>query len=80
MKRSARSAGAWGVGMAKVVVRPLPQKCREISPQWRPSHPPIFPDGPPSAQDIELARALFRELDDESKDWYGRAGIFAGLP
>ncbi len=41
-------------------------------------HPPIF-DGDPTPEDIELARALFAELDPESQEWYGRAGVFAGL-
>jgi hypothetical protein len=60
------------------VVLPLPAKYRELR-DFRPCHPPIFPAGPPTAEDIALARALFAELDDESKAWYGRAGVFKGL-
>jgi hypothetical protein len=62
--------------MANVEVRPMPAKYREIPERLRPQHPPIF-DGDPSAEDIALARALFKELDPESQRWYGTVGIFA---
>ena len=65
--------------MATVNVMPLPQSYRTL-PKWlRPGHPPICPDGDPTAADIALARALFAELDPESQEWYRGAGIFAGL-
>lgn len=64
--------------MATVNIQPMPQRVRD-TPKWlRPQHPPVF-DGNPSPDDIAEARALFLELDDESKCWYGRTGIFAGL-
>ncbi len=68
--------------MMNVVVRPIPESYRRIPPKYRPTHPPIFPDsGPegPSDADKELARELYLLLDEESRAWYGRNGVFAGL-
>jgi hypothetical protein len=68
--------------MAKVSIKPMPEKYRSISKKYRPRHPPIFqdcgPDGP-SESDVALARELYQLLDEESKDWYGHDGIFKGL-
>jgi hypothetical protein len=64
--------------MANVTIKPLPAAYREIPERLRPRHPPIF-DGEPTPEDIELARALFAELDAESQKWYGGCGIFQGL-
>ena len=61
-----------------VNIHPLPESLRRIPARLRPGHPPIF-ERDPAQEDIELARALFRELDPESQRWYGRSGIFAGL-
>lgn len=58
--------------MATVNIMPMPQWCRKISAKFRQMPPPIFPDGPPSEEDMELARELFRALDSESQDWYRR--------
>ena len=65
--------------MATVNIKPMPATYRSIPEKFRPCHPPVFPDGKPSAEDVELARELFRELDEESKAWYGRTGIFSDL-
>lgn len=66
--------------MAIVNVAPMPESYRKIPKRLWPGIPPIFegPD-PRTDADVELARALFRELDPESQDWYGRSGIFADL-
>lgn len=61
-----------------VTLQPMPRAYLKYSPKFRPGHPPIFPDGDPSQEDIDLARALFLELDPESQEWYGKAGVFAG--
>jgi hypothetical protein len=59
--------------MANVTITPLPAAYREI-PEWlRPQQPPIFDDDP-TPEDIELARALFVELDAESQRWYRGRG------
>lgn len=60
-----------------VTIKPMPRAFLKISPKLRPAHPPVF-DGDPNTADIEEARALFIELDDDSQAWYGRNGIFAG--
>ena len=69
------------IDMAIVTLTPMPRGYLKISHKFRPRHPPIFPDGDPSPDDIELARALFVELDPESQEWYRRSGssLFAGL-
>lgn len=61
-----------------VNVKPMPEKIRTIPKKWRPQPPPLF-FGEGTPEDVELARELFKLLDDESKDWYGRDGIFKGL-
>jgi len=66
--------------MTTVCITPMPEKYRTIPALFRPQHPPIFPDcgpGGPTLKEIRLAQELFSLLDDESKDWYGRHGIFA---
>lgn len=68
--------------MATVDIHPMPGWCRKISLKYRPVHPPFLHDVGPGGltpQEIKLARELFKLLDDESKDWYGRRGIFEGL-
>ena len=68
--------------MSIVSVKPMPESYRSISKKYRPGHPPIFTDcGPagPTPEEIEMARELFALLDDESKDWYGRNGVFKDL-
>lgn len=59
-----------------VQIVPLPTWARKISPRFRPQHPPIF-DGEPTQDDVDLARALFAELDPESQAWYRGSAIFA---
>ena len=54
----------------RVQITPMPAGIRNIPKKWRPQHPPIFPYGAPSNQDIALARELIRELDEESQNWY----------
>ncbi|MBW2631255.1 MAG: hypothetical protein JRC90_05755 [Deltaproteobacteria bacterium] len=64
----------------KVSIVPMPEAYMKIKKKLRPQHPPIFQGtGESTLEDIELARELFRLLDDESKEWYGRRGIFEGL-
>jgi len=67
----------------KVHVAPMPEKFRKIPLRLRPGHPPVFTlrkkDEEPSPADRQLARELFQLLDEESKDWYGRYGLFEGL-
>lgn len=70
--------------MTEINIKPMPESYRKISKKFRPGHPPlsIFTDcgpGGPTPEEIELARELFKLLDDESKDWWGRHGIFEGL-
>ena len=68
--------------MAIVSIAPMPVAYRDIPPRLRPMPPPIF-SGEPSQADRELALALWRALDHESRRWYtyggGTAGAFAGL-
>ncbi len=60
-----------------VTITPMPASARDK--RFRPLHPPIFPDGAPTPDEIELALALFAELDSESQSWYGGAAFIAGL-
>lgn len=55
----------------------MPAWARQM--KYKPLHPPIFPDGDPTQDELELALALFAELDDESKTWYGGARFEASL-
>lgn len=64
----------------RVQIAPMPAGIRNIPKKWRPLHPPIFPDGEPTAEEIELARALFKELDEESQNWYARLSTNFDLP
>lgn len=52
-----------------VDVRPLSPWMRRT--RFRPLPPPVFPRGEPTLDEVELALALYRELDDESRRWYG---------
>ncbi len=61
-----------------VNLSPLPHTIRAIPARWRPLPPPIF-SGAPSDADRELARALWRALDPDSRRWYWRAGACAEL-
>lgn len=69
--------------MTTVHVKPMPEAIRRIKNKiFRPMHPPVFMEigpGGVTPQDTELARELFKILDEESQDWYGRRGIFEGL-
>lgn len=59
----------------RVAIKPMPEKFRSIPKKWLPGIPPIFPNcgkSGPSQADINLARELFKILDDDSKDWYRR--------
>lgn len=53
-----------------VVIKPLPAAWVG-KPRFRPLHPPVFPDGDPTPDDLELALELFEALDAESQSWYG---------
>lgn len=67
--------------MATVSIEPMPIAYRDIPPRMRPIPPPIF-SGEPSQADLELALALWRALDPESRRWYtyeGTARMFARL-
>jgi len=66
--------------MATVNVQPKPESYRKYG-RFVPGPPPIFTDGDPTPADVELARELFKALDDDSKRWYRHrsGGIFADL-
>jgi hypothetical protein len=70
--------------MIEVTILPMPDRYRKIPARLRPGVPPVFsgcPEGGPTPEDIELARALFGALDAESQDWYRSncPSLFAGL-
>ncbi len=65
--------------MDNVKLTPMPDSYRTVSPRFRPGCPPVFPLRPPTAKDKKLARELFKLLDAESQEWYGRNGVFKGL-
>ncbi len=67
--------------MATINIVPLPLYWRGKSSTFRPNPPPLYTDGPPTEDDIALARELFQALDEESKDWYRshKYKIFEGL-
>ena len=52
-----------------VNIEPMPAWMRRT--RFRPCPPPVFPDGPPTRDEIELALALYDELDPDSQQWYG---------
>lgn len=52
----------------RVDIRPMPAWAR--GKRFPTLPPPVF-QGEPTRQDIELAIALFEELDPESQTWYG---------
>lgn len=63
-------------------IAPMPHTMREMPAHWRPTPPPMFPDGAPTAADRELAIELWRALDLESRRWYyvrGSVGSALGL-
>jgi hypothetical protein len=59
-----------------VDIRPLPAWARKT--RYKPLPPPVFV-GEPTRADVELALALFAELDAESQDWYGGASFASRL-
>lgn len=68
--------------MATVKVVPMPDWARQVSRRLWPCHEPIFDDtsGPVTEADRELARKLFLDLDEMSKEFYRQGStIFEGL-
>lgn len=65
--------------MATVNVRTLPDAYLKITPLYRPRPGPIFLNGDPTPEDVELARELFMALDTESKHWYRGYDCFVDL-
>lgn len=67
--------------MANVNIKPIPLELLEHPVRLWPQTPPIF-DGPPTAEDIELARELFSALDPDSKTWYrcNHPRLFGDMP
>jgi hypothetical protein len=71
--------------MAKISIKPMPESYRSVPERLWCQHAPIFlleeGESKPSQEDIELARELFKLLDDQSKRWYRRHRntIFEGL-
>ena len=63
--------------MMTVDIGPMPGWARRT--KFKPRPAPVFPDGPPSAEDAELALALFDELDADSQEWYGGQGFVERL-
>ncbi|MBN3789707.1 hypothetical protein [Burkholderia sp. Ac-20353] len=59
--------------MREVQIKPLPAEMR--GKKFRPMPQPIFAgyNSDPTQEEIELAIALFEELDPESQEWYGGA-------
>ena len=66
-----------------VTIIPMPERYREIPKKYRPGTPPIFTyaegEKGRSPEDVQLARELWKLLDEESQEWYGRRGIFEGI-
>lgn len=60
-----------------VTITPLPAWARKT--RYKPAPEPIFPDGAPTPDEIELAIALVGELDAESLAWYGGPSFVARL-
>ncbi|WP_332747557.1 hypothetical protein [Hydrogenophaga sp.] len=52
-----------------VDIQPMPAWARKT--KFHTGPPPIFPGGRPTPEDVELALALFQELDPASQRWYG---------
>lgn len=52
-----------------VDIQPMPAWARKT--KYAPLPPPVFTDGEPTCEDVELALALFHELDQDSRRWYG---------
>lgn len=66
--------------MTTVIIKPMSEWMRKTPTRWWPMPPPIFPDGPPTEEDIALARELFAALDPQSQEWYRRGSVlFAGI-
>ena len=63
-----------------VSIEPMPLAWRAIPRRWWPRHPPPFPDGPPTAEELELARELYLALDEVSQAWYAALRPRLGLP
>ena len=68
--------------MATVYLEPLNDSLRAIPAHWRPSSPPLFVDGAPTRDDVEIAVALLKDLavsDRESYLWHGSDALLARL-
>lgn len=63
----------WPRCVTKVVVVPMPAWMRKVPKRLRPSPPDVFPGGPPILADVVRARALFLQIDRESREWYSRS-------
>jgi hypothetical protein len=63
--------------MAQVRIKPMPEAYRNVPKRLWCQHPPIFlleeGETKVSDEDIQLARELFKLLDDQSKAWYRRS-------
>jgi hypothetical protein len=59
--------------MREVNINPLAANLRGS--RFKPLTAPVFPGyaSAPTHEEIELAMALFEELDPESQEWYGGA-------
>jgi hypothetical protein len=60
--------------MATVEIVTMPRSYLKIPERFRPGHPPIFIGGNITEADYDLARELFKALDEESQKWYTRSG------
>lgn len=62
--------------MREVNIKPMPAELRGKK-RFRRMPEPIFSgySGAPSREELELALALFEELDPESQEWYGGAAF-----
>jgi hypothetical protein len=65
-----------------VQVKPLPNGFRAVPRRLWCNHPPLFPAGAPTKEDLQVAVALLEELadvDPQSFDWYGGEKTLADL-
>jgi hypothetical protein len=62
-----------------VNIKPLPHGFRSVPRRLWCGHPPIFPDGEPTRDDVALAIELLEALDPDSFDWYGGEKTIARL-
>ena len=63
-----------------VHIEPMPEWARKVSPRLWPNYAPVFPDGPPTPDDIAEARLLYERLDPLSQRFYARLRPLLGLP